>query len=483
VKQKTPESFCQAILSLDINHAKALANLVMSLSSFTEAQSVVELSTSPNYHYQYSSINDAINALCHSEKDFETVSQLIRRFCLSFYSSPTAAVYRMNSDSSTLLKLFSPTLKDRSLVHIPNTVISGNKPVSVGYRTSSITLSEDDGWQLTLSMQRIGLEQTATECLLSQLDNLLKDKQLPFKAADLIINRLDRAYGNAQYLSPSHQHQQLVSVVRFRQGQKIWLPKLPKNTLGRPCQYADVPHYLIENSQTKLFKYKEQLREVHQTSIFEITPSQIETMCSVSKKGKKIIHQIYTWNDLLLRTKKGHKMSDKPINLLAIISTDAQTNKKIFQQPLFIAVSGINKNQLSPQDAFCEYQQRYDIEPFFRFNKQKLFLDKLQTCDVQHLDNWLLVVQLAVFLLYLTAQYAPHTCPKWQKYLPKEKVVGTTRLSIAQAKKAAQKLFLTFCKKPFLPKKSKKGKPRQKGQKQVPRTRYDVFKKKKKAPI
>jgi hypothetical protein len=131
-----------------------------------------------------------------------------------------------------------------------------------------------------------------------------------------------------------------------------------------------------------------------------------------------------------------------------VVSIDTQSGKNIFKQPLFMVVSGKNKDQLSPQDAFCEYMQRYGIEPFFRFNKQKLLLDKFQTPDVQHLDNWILVVQLAIFLLFLTAYEAQHTCPKWQKYLPIEKepsggVPSKIRLTIAQARKAAQTLFLT----------------------------------------
>ena len=115
-------------------------------------------------------------------------------------------------------------------------------------------------------------------------------------------------------------------------------------------------------------------------------------------------------------------------------------------------------------------------------------LDSFQTPDRQHLDNWLLVVQLAVWLLFLTAHQAERTCPKWQKYLPKEKlainlVTFKARLSIAQARKSANSLFITFAKIPFLPKKSKKGKPREKGQYQTKRTKHGIFKKKHKAPI
>ena len=452
-------------------HAKALASLVMSLASFENAHSVVGLSESPVFHHQYSSIADAIDGVCRKEVDYESISKIIRHFCMSSYQMPADYIYRFNSDSSTILKLFSPTLKDRSQVHIPNNVIASNKPLSIGYRTSAITLSEQDGWQLPLTVKRISLDQTATECLIEQLSGLFEDKVLPFQGADLVINRLDRGFGNAQYLSPSYHHSNLVSVVRLRQGQKIYLPASESNTGGRPNIYDKIPRYLYPKSQTKTIKYKDTLRDVFQSSIFEITPTQVRQVETITKKSKKITHIITQWDNLLLRTKKGKKMSDKLLNLLAVVSIETESGKNIFKQPLFIVISGKNKDQLSPEETFCEYMQRYGIEPFFRFNKQKLLLDKFQTPDIQHLDNWILVVQLTVFLLFLTAHDAQHTCPKWQKYLPIEKeasggVPSKVRLTIAQARKAAQTLFLTFDKNPFLPVKSKKGKPREKGQTQ-----------------
>ena len=57
---KTTNQYCLEILSLGVRHVKALANLVMALSS-QKVSSVVELSESPVFHYQYSSIADAIH--------------------------------------------------------------------------------------------------------------------------------------------------------------------------------------------------------------------------------------------------------------------------------------------------------------------------------------------------------------------------------------------------------------------------------------
>lgn len=57
------EQFCRSILQIEIENSKALSNVVMGLASQPSAKSVVELSLSPCYHYQYSSINKAINTI------------------------------------------------------------------------------------------------------------------------------------------------------------------------------------------------------------------------------------------------------------------------------------------------------------------------------------------------------------------------------------------------------------------------------------
>ena len=62
------EQFCKSILQIEIGNNKALANVAMGLASQTNARSVVEVSLSPCYHYQYSSINKTIDRLYESEK-------------------------------------------------------------------------------------------------------------------------------------------------------------------------------------------------------------------------------------------------------------------------------------------------------------------------------------------------------------------------------------------------------------------------------
>lgn len=57
------EQFCESILQLEIGRSKSLTNLIMGLASQTNAKSVMEVSLSPCYHFQYSSISKAIDSI------------------------------------------------------------------------------------------------------------------------------------------------------------------------------------------------------------------------------------------------------------------------------------------------------------------------------------------------------------------------------------------------------------------------------------
>lgn len=339
--KKTTENFCQVLLKLGINNAKALTNLVMALSSFKESHSVVGLSESPIYHYQYSSICDAIHSLS-DEKSYQDISILLRQFSVNYHET-FDGLYHLNSDTSPINKAHSLTLSERSYIHVSNNVIKTNKPLGIGYRLSTVTLSGKFNWQLPLSMELVSNEQTATECVLAQLLAIFTDKRLPFDEAKLVTNRLDRAYGNAQYLAPSFQYPNLVNIVRFRSGQKIWLQNIRTQTGGRNSVYDNNPYYLINESRTKTFKNKDKFTDKYQRSIFELPPDETSELCQITPNGRKLILQISRWNNLLLRSKNGNKMSDKPLDLLTVKTIDARSGKSIFQENLFTGVCGKKK--------------------------------------------------------------------------------------------------------------------------------------------
>lgn len=111
---------------------------------------------------------------------------------------------------------------------------------------------------------------------------------------------------------------------------------------------------------------------------------------------------------------------------------------------------------MSLQEVFTAFRHRFDLEVSNRFEKQCLFLESFQTPDVSHLDNWVLVVQMAMWLLYISSGDVGHSSKKWQTY--SEPVVGEDRLKTAsQTKKEAERFFVVSIAGRFYRGSTKKG--------------------------
>jgi len=455
----------------------------MALCSDRDALSVVGLSHSPLFHYQYSSICDGLSRMARCSDPTARDALLLAHRLSLLESGPAFERDHalLQSDATPHPKPHSPTLPGRGYIYQPNAV-AGQRPVNIGYDLSYLNLSEpESGWSLPLSIQRVGTDETATECILAQLEAVLATPALARES--LIVNTLDSKYGTAAYFAPSHAHAALVSVVRLRQGQKIYVSA----PAGGSKIYGDC-FYLIPQSQTKTYANHPKTGlpyEVAQRSIFDHPADEQLTLQRFTASGRELRVELWRWYDLRLRTKSGHNMKDKPLDLLAVQVFDAHSGQRLFPQGLYLAISGQRRRSLATEATHDDYRHRYDIEPSFRFAKQRLHLTRYQTPELKHLDQWLLVQQLAPWLLFFTSTEVGNTPHKWQQYLPKEKnAQDQPRLTIAQTHRAAQAHFLTFDLTPFYPRKSKSGRPRQKGETQTPRKRYPVVKKsRKKAEI
>ncbi len=65
------------------------------------------------------------------------------------------------------------------------------------------------------------------------------------------------------------------------------------------------------------------------------------------------------------------------------------------------------------------YGQRYDLDHYFRFGKQRLLVAAYQTPDVEHEENWMQLVQLASVQLWLGRELAGIRLRPWERYLPR----------------------------------------------------------------
>jgi len=320
-------------------------------------------------------------------------------------------------------------------------------------------------------------DQTESTHAVEQLQSLIPQlcKQLD---CELVVNTTDSSYTHAAYLSPLYEQEQLVCISRFRHGVKVYTPAKGDNHKGAPKIYGDC-FYLLGQTRTisGVLKKTGKPYDKIQTSVHQRAYDEIICFDALSKKGKPLRIELRRWNDLKLRSKNGHCMKHKDFDLVGVKVFNAQTQQLVFKREMFFGIFGQCKQKVKTKESYDNYRSRYDIEPSFRFNKQKLFLDSYLCEDVQHFDKFLLINQLANWLLYTAAEDVQFIPRKWE-INKSTSIKKTTKSSIAKTHRAVEKLFLTFDKRPFLPKPTKKGK----GNIKKKRDHYPVVRKNKNKP-
>ena len=461
----------------------------MALAADTQAQSPVELSTHPLFHYQNSSVSKSIASLAADARSWSATALEVQHLVQLHVSSPMVEqrVLYLQTDATPVRHPHSPTLESKTYIYVPNNVISGNKPLSVGYQVSSVNIGEAQSkWSLPLSLQRIQAEQDARQCAVGQLERLFAPGEgiLPLRQGQLNLNAADTGYAHPSFVAPLHPIKDLVNAVRLRSGSKVWDAGPLKETGGAPRVYAETPLYLHLQSRWHTYKKGDETCAKWQEAISTQSPDEEITLERSTTTGRELRVRLRRWNDKMWRSKQGHNMHNKPFDVLVVEITDAASGNPVFENPIWFSLHGVRKDEVSAETAYEGYRHRYGIEPAFRFEKQQLMLEKYQPLNVQRFDNWLFIVLLSFWLLFTASDEVQYVPKKWQKYPlgAAEKVrEQTARWTPARTKAAATALFCTFDPTPFLPQKCKKVPPgRQKGDVQVPRKRYPIVKKGKK---
>ena len=473
--------FCQDILQVFSKKNQAILNLIIALASDGKASSVIEIANNPLYKYKYSSISDAINSVFESEatesqneileKRLSKDKEFFKIFANYFPRKFRDKYYLLNTDASSIYRKHSPTLEDKGFVYKSNEVIYGNKPVTIGYSMSTVGLNARENnisWNLPLSILRIPTECNTNEFTAKQVLNLISNE--PFSSEKLVVNALDSGYCNINYIYPTYEQENLVNIIRMRSNRKVYFKyqgeQLP---LGTNKKYGH------------LFKLND--KQTH------TEPSEKENFEFELQNGRQCRVEIRKWDNMIVSGENDRKMYDKPFNLIAVDVYDLKTGKKIFERTMWLSVWGKRKDELSLSDIYQSYRLRFDIEFFFRFGKQKLLLDKYQTPDVEHQENWFVIVMLSYWLLYLNRKNGKIIINDWEKYLEKYKNQNVKEQKNAQIKsptmtqRAMPDIILGFVNELIIPKTRNNKSGRKKGEKQIPRERHKVVKKSKKVKI
>jgi hypothetical protein len=431
-----------------------LMDLVDALSSNTTARTVVELSLNPHFRRQYTALNKAVavNAL--------TDWRLASLACQTIDTSVKRKFHLLGTDITSNPRPFADTLPDRGFVYQPNT-IKGNKPIAIGHQYSlwawlpTYAPQKKGTWVVPLSMQRVPSQANKEMVGAKQLGDLLADKRLPFWEA-FCVEVADSAYSKPAYLHANREHTNLVTIARAR-GTRTFYRQLASDAK------------LAQKGHPTWYGQPLRLKEPESWS----SPDQSAETTFVSRKHVTYRVEIQAWHNLLMRGKKDCPMHQHPFTLVKICWYNPQ-GQALFLKPLWLIVMGDRRMDLSLLDIYAAYLQRYDLEHFFRFGKQKLLLDKFQTPDDKHEEHWWRLVALAYLQLWVAKDTASHLPRPWERYLPS---ATDQQLSPAMVLRDMSRIIRQIGTPAPAPKLRGKSPGRRKGVKLTPRIRQPVLKK------
>jgi hypothetical protein len=250
-----------------------------------------------------------------------------------------------------------------------------------------------------LNVRRIQSDEKATVVGAEQLAALLQDEAQPFHAA-LCVHVADSVYSATEYLGRVGAHRNLVSVTRLAENRVCYRQFRAKRAVrgsGHPRWYGQ-PFDLKESTTWGL-------------------PDECAETTFTTKRGRTYRVRLQAWHNLLRRGKRGLPMQRYPFTLIRGVVID-EHGQLVFKRALWLIVLGERRGELSLVEAWEAYGQRYDLEHNFRFGKQRLLMAAYQTPEVEHEENWFVLVQLATVQLWLACEVAGVRLRPWERYLP-----------------------------------------------------------------
>jgi hypothetical protein len=384
------------------NRADTLMELVDAISSNSHARSVVEYSLTPCFRRSYSTI---FKALAEMVWDEQTLARLVAPHLPPPQGRP---FWLLGVDVTPQRRQFAHTLADRGMVYQPN-AIKGNKPITVGHQYSTVALLPEaeagvsPSWVVPMLTRRVHTDENKELVGAQQMAALLSDKQLPYQNA-LCVEVGDTSYSKPAYLHVNRHHNNLVTITRVRGNRTFYHAYVPTDEdpagAGHPTWY-DTPFSLQEPTDWR-------------------EPDETLTLMERSRRGKVYRVEVRAWHNMLMPGK--HKprripMHLHPFTLVQIVRYDEQGHLAS-KRPLWLLVMGVRRHELSLLDIYQAYRQRFDLEHFFRFGKQKLLLDACQTPEARREESWWQLVHIAYAQLWLARHVAQSLPRPWERNLP-----------------------------------------------------------------
>ena len=193
----------QLYLALD-SRRETIIELIDSLSSNSQASSVVELSLNPLFRRDYNSLYKGIKEFLPEQTDdkySEQVNCLLDAVCLTIPKPKSRSFNLLGIDTTPYPRPYSATLAEKTFIHYPNP-IKGNKPISIGHTYSVVSALPDRcetghvPWAIPLSGERIPASDKFANIGNKQLKKIFKSSE--FAGDYLSVLVADSLYRSAR---------------------------------------------------------------------------------------------------------------------------------------------------------------------------------------------------------------------------------------------------------------------------------------------
>ena len=402
------EQFRQSLYQNFNNRADTLIELVDALCSNDRVRSPVELTLAPCFRRTYTTLYKAVDEFsCGAGDGAKQWVDLLAPYLPRPQQRP---FWLLGVDVTAQPRPYASTTTDRGMVYQPNQV-KGNKPVTVGHQYSTVALLPEaeanlsPSWLLPLTTERVATTDDKELVGAAQIETLLSNRSLPFRN-ELCVDVGDSCYSKPAYLFANRRHPNLVTLARVRSTRIFYQQPVAHNedeTLkkrGHPTWYGDA--FRLQDPATW-----------H-------APDETATWTQVSRRGKHYRVEIRAWHHMLMRGKQKPKplpMHRHPFTLVCITRYDEQ-GQQVGKHPLWLILIGERRHELSLSDSYHAYEQRYDLEHFFRFGKQRLLLTNFQTPETDREETWWRLVHLAYAQLWMARHVARLLPRPWERNLP-----------------------------------------------------------------
>ena len=429
--KKSISEFREAVYQKAFFRPAAILDLVDALTIAGHVSSPVALSESPMFRRKFSSVYDA---LVHGElsEDLKTV------FSESQDAGwETMAGYEIHAtDATPNERMAAETLEDRGALKAQQ-----KEPVRYGHKYSWLVRLVQNGtsWVAPEDIERIGTGTTDTKVAAQQVEGLAVRNKRPK------VITADSRYRDKHFLGAFAGLENTYALVRLQNNQTLSqepVPK-PKGSRGAPRKHG-------ANFQLTAIPRKPDANE--------------EFFLGKQKVRVRLWHKLH------------FKRLAKVVGSVACVEFLKEDGTPRYKRPLWLFWTG--PEDIAPQDLCRMYLWRFAIEHLFRFLKQHLGLNSNRSSNLESLQRWMWIVALAYWQLLLMRDTVKPNRPAWH---PHKKDGQDRPLTPAQVQRSAQAFLLQSGTPAASPRPAGKGHGRQKGYCPIPRKRFEIVFKTKKA--